>query len=117
MYEHRSERLLPRGAFVRRQALHLAVAFGVTLAAIAIGTIGYHIFEGYGWLDSAYAAAMILTGMGPIGPLQHDSAKVFVSIYAIFSGVVFLTTAGITLGPAVHRVLHRLHMESSRGEQ
>lgn len=111
MYEHRSQPLLPGRVFVRRQLAHLAIAITITAAAIQIGAAGYHIFEGYGWLDAMYAASMILTGMGPISPLQHDSAKVFVSAYAVFSGVVFLTTAGVTLAPLVHRLMHRLHMD------
>lgn len=113
MFEHRSQQLLPRPVFFRRQIAHLAVAVAVTVVAIAIGAVGYHTFEGYGWLDAMYAASMILTGMGPIQPLQHDAAKVFVSVYAVFSGVVFLTTAGITLAPLVHRLMHRLHVDEA----
>ena len=111
MFEHRSQPLLPRRVFVRRQLAYLLVAISVTMSAIIVGAVGYHIFEGYGWLDAMYAASMILTGMGPIAPLQHDSAKVFVSVYAVFSGVIFLTTAGITLAPLVHRLMHHLHLD------
>lgn len=118
MFEHRSQPLVPRGVFLRRQLAHLAIAIAVTATAVVIGAVGYHIFEGYGWLDATYAASMILTGMGPISPLQHDSAKVFVSVYAVFSGVIFLTTAGVTLAPVVHRLMHHLHLdEVARGKK
>lgn len=115
MFEHKSQPLLPRRVFVRRQVAHLAVAIGVIAFSTIIGAVGYHVFEGFGWLDSIYAASMILTGMGPITPLRHDSTKVFVSVYAVFSSVVFLTTAGIVLSPLVHRLMHHLHWEDHGG--
>lgn len=54
---------------------------------------------------------MILTGMGPVGALSSDAAKIFASGYALFSGVVFITATGILLSPMFHRVLHRFHIE------
>ncbi|MSU35262.1 MAG: hypothetical protein EXS36_09130 [Pedosphaera sp.] len=62
-------------------------------------------------MDAILNAMMILTGMGPVNPLNSDSAKFFASAYALFSGVVFITTAGILLTPIFHRVLHLLHIE------
>jgi hypothetical protein len=66
---------------------------------------------GFNWVDSLLNAAMILTGMGPVGALTSDASKLFASAYALFSGVVFITAAGILLTPIFHRVLHRFHIE------
>jgi hypothetical protein len=111
MYEHRSERLLSRPAFLRRQFVHGAAATGIIFLALAVGAAGYHVFEHQNGIDSVYSAAMILTGMGPAIDVKTDAGKVFASVYALFSGVVFLSAASVILAPFVHRLLHRLHVE------
>jgi hypothetical protein len=35
----------------------------------------------------------------------------FAGFYALFSGVTFITTIGVLLAPALHRFLHRFHLE------
>ena len=111
LYEHRSEPLLPRRQFLRRMALHILVAGGVLTASLAIGILGYHFLERMDWVDSLLNASMILGGMGPVGTLQTVPGKVFASIYAIFSGVIFLVVAGILIAPLAHRLMHRLHID------
>lgn len=49
--------------------------------------------------------------MGPVVEIRSDAGKWFSSLYAIFSGVVFITNIGIILAPAVHRFFHKLHIE------
>jgi hypothetical protein len=48
---------------------------------------------------------MILSGMGPINPLSTTSAKVFASLYALFSGLIFVLAMGIVLSPLVYSLL------------
>ena len=54
---------------------------------------------------------MILGGMGPVDPVRSAGGKWFESAYALFSGVTFITMVGVLLGPALHRFLHRFHLE------
>ena len=54
---------------------------------------------------------MILTGMGPLDHLDTDAGKLFASFYALFSGVAFLTFAGVLFAPVYHRFLHKLHLD------
>ena len=58
-------------------------------------------------------ASMILAGMGPIGQLPNDGAKLFASFYALYSGIALLTTVAVILAPLVHRMLHALHLEDA----
>ena len=81
---------------------------------MGIGVLGYHYFNELSWLDSLLNASMILTGMGPIDAMKNDGAKWFASIYAIFSGVAFLSTVAVFLSPIVHRFLHRLHLDEDK---
>jgi len=57
---------------------------------------------------------MILSGMGPVSPLQTDGGKIFAGCYALFSGLAFLTSLGIIFAPAFHRFLHKFHAEEAK---
>ncbi len=81
------------------------------LMCLVLGMTGYHVLEHLSWTDAYVNAAMILSGMGPLDPLKTEAGKLFAGTYAIFSGVVFLTTVGFFLAPIVHRVLHKFHFE------
>jgi hypothetical protein len=111
MYEHRTEPLLTRAQFAVRLLNHGGVAALLVGLSLAAGTVGYHVTAGLLWLDALLNAAMILTGMGPVAPLQSVAAKLFATVYALYSGVVFLAVAGLMFAPVVHRILHRLHLD------
>jgi hypothetical protein len=49
--------------------------------------------------------------MGPVNPLRTPEGKLFASLYALFSGVAFLSIVGVLFAPLTHRVLHRFHVE------
>ncbi len=111
MFEHRSQSLLPRRAFIARLLQYGGFAVGIVLASLAIGVVGYRVSEGMSWLDATLNAAMILGGMGPVNVLHTEAGKIFATSYALFSGVVFLIAVGLLMSPVVHRLYHRFHME------
>ena len=110
-YERRRQPLAVRDVFYARVLRSIALAVVLLGGALAIGVVGYHALCGFGWLDSMLNASMILGGMGPVDPIRTPAGKWFASIYAIFSGVVFLTSVGVMVAPVVHRALHRFHLE------
>lgn len=110
MFESRYEPVLPRRVFYRRLLFCLALALAIIAFALGLGVLGYHFLAGLGWVDALLNAAMILTGMGPVDVLRSDGAKVFASLYALFSGVVFISLMGLLLSPIAHRVLHKFHL-------
>jgi hypothetical protein len=116
LYEHRSEPLISRGAFAQRMLNHGGLAVALVAVALALGMIGYRATEGLGWLDAFLNAAMILSGMGEVAPLATSAGKLFAGLYALFSGLVILVSAGILGAPLVHRLLHRLHFEDDAGD-
>ena len=111
MYERRNHPLLSRAKFVRRVGRHALIALVVIAIALGIGVIGYHSLGALPWIDSLLNASMILGGMGPVDPLKTDSAKIFASCYALFSGLAFIGIVSVLLAPFVHRLLHRVHAE------
>ena len=96
---------------IRRTAHNALVVIGLIGVALGVGTVGYHAFADLPWLDAAMNAAMILTGMGPVSPVERPAGKVFAIGYALVSGVFFLTVVAVLLAPALHHFLHRFHLE------
>ena len=60
------------------------------------------------WLDALHNASMILGGMGPVVEIRTDGGKIFSSMYALFSGVAFITNIGVLIAPVAHRFFHIL---------
>ena len=116
MYEHHNQPLLSRKAFYRRQAEHFAIVLGIIGGSLAWGMAGYHFIEGLPWVDALLNTSMILGGMGPVDQLHTNAGKIFASIYALYSGIVFLVVAGVLFAPVFHRMLHHFHadMESEQ---
>jgi len=111
MYERRKQPLLSRGEFSKRVGRHGLVAFAVLIFGLGIGVLGYHFFAHLNWIDSLLNASMILGGMGPVEPLPTNAAKIFASLYALFSGLAFVGIVSVLLAPFVHRMLHRFHAQ------
>jgi len=98
--------------------LHLIrnLLIGLLLIALAllIGILGYHYFEQMTWIDAFVNASMILSGMGPLGPLHTESGKLFAGCYALFSGLAFIIIIAIILSPAIHRFFRQIHLETAK---
>ena len=114
MFEHRLSPLLPLPEFRARLARMAALGFSLIVLSLAIGMAGYHYIAEQSWPDSYLNAAMILSGMGPIGDLKSTAAKIFAGTYALYSGLALILIAGIILAPIVHRFLHRFHLEPDK---
>jgi hypothetical protein len=105
-----------RATFFLRMARNGSIAVGVIGAGLLIGMLGYHQFGRLGWEDSFYYSSMILSGEGPPpDPLLSGESlirlHIFAGLYALFSGVTFITMVGVLFAPALHRFLHRFHLE------
>ena len=127
LFEHKTHPLLPRKKYYSRLVNNMTIALLILVSSLALGTLGYH-YTCYAdarwtlplsWIDSLLNASMILSGMGPVVPAEQmtDAGKLFASGYAIFSGVVFISTVGIMLAPAAHRMLHRFHLEDDEAKK
>lgn len=111
VYERRSQALISRNEWLQRVAGSLRQAAAIIGGALLCGVLGYHWLGGLAWVDSLLEASMILSGMGPVAPMHNDAVKIFASLYALASGCVVLTCAGIVLAPVYHRFLHQFHHE------
>lgn len=114
IFEHSSQPVISRRRFVRRMFIVIGLWLALTFAGLVIGMAGYANFEGLSLADAYVNAAMILSGMGPMGELKTTAGKIFAGTYAIFSGLVVVIATGFLLAPIFHRVLHRFHVETTR---
>ena len=111
-FEHRGQPLASPAKFWARMARGLGLALGVIGFSLTLGILGYRFIARLGWIDSIYNASMILGGMGPVSPVDRTGGKLFASVYALYSGVALLTSVGVLLAPALHRMLHRFHIQT-----
>ena len=103
--------LASRAVFYGRLFRSLARSIVLISISLALGVAGYHWIAGLSWVDSLLNASMILGGMGPVDVLTTVTSKIFAAGYALFSGLVMVAATGLVLGPVLHRVLHKLHLD------
>ena len=113
-FERRGQPVASRRKFLIRMTIAIGLWIVLTMAGLAIGVAGYAAFEGMSFVDAYVNAAMILSGMGPLGELKTTAGKVFAGSYAILSGLIIVIATGFVLAPIFHRVLHRFHVETTK---
>lgn len=115
LYERRTDPLLPLPLFARRLAFNTLSVLVIMALALGLGMAGYIFIEGMGADDAFVNAAMILSGMGPMGELHTSAGKIFAGFYALFSGIFFIFATAMLLTPLAHRLLHRFHLADDGG--
>ena len=113
MFEHHTSPLLSKKQFRLRVLKYFFYSSMILVVSLGIGMIGYRYLANLNWVDSFFNASMILTGMGPANAMPNDTAKIFSSCYALFSGIAFLSTTAVLFAPVAHRFLHLLHIDET----
>jgi hypothetical protein len=111
MYEKKLHPVLAQAKFWMRLWRHAFLALALVGASLLAGILGYRDLEDLSWVDATLNASMILGGMGPVTELKTDAGKLFAAGYALYSGLLFLVTAGVVFAPMIHRMLHRFHAD------
>jgi len=110
-FEHHRQEVLPLPKFLLRLGRYLLFSLMLIAFSLILGILGYHYFGKLNLLDSFHMSCMILTGMGPVVEMTTAGAKIFSSLFALYSGIAFLSITAVFLAPIVHRILHILHVE------
>ena len=115
MGENKKQKLAPAKIYYKRLWKNAFFGTTIMLVCLLIGVLGYKLtIPELDWYDSLLNASMILSGMGPMIDecvILSNTAKVFASLYALFSGVAFISTIAILIAPIAHRFFHKLHLE------
>lgn len=115
MYERLSQKPISRSAFLVRLLKHVGFASAIVGVSLAVGMLGYTWLEGLGWWDAFLQASMLLAGMGLVITPHAPVTKLFAGLYALYSGLVFVTVTTIVLAPVLHRLLHTFHWREDGG--
>jgi hypothetical protein len=115
--ENRKQKVATLPQFLLRLGRYGLFALVLISFSVIIGTVGYHHFGQFSWIDSFYMACMILTGMGPVKEMPSSDAKIFSSLYALYSGIAFLSITAVFFAPIIHRLLHILHIDQEENEK
>ncbi|MFZ5552895.1 MAG: hypothetical protein ACOZCO_07250 [Bacteroidota bacterium] len=83
------------------------------LISLGIGMMGYKYFINKSWADAFLNSAMLLTGMGPVDEPETNGGKIFAGIFALYSGIVFLSIVGIITLPFFSKYLIKLNKETA----
>jgi len=110
-FETRQQPLLNREGFLKRLLSSAGIALSLIAVSLLVGMLGYHLLEEMPWIDAFASAAMILSGMGPLGPMNNWWGKFFAGCYALYSGLALIFATGILFAPVLHRIMHRFHLE------
>jgi uncharacterized membrane protein YphA (DoxX/SURF4 family) len=110
-FEKKHHKPAPQRVFKMRLARHAMLAVIIIAIAILVGMAGYMYLGEMNAVDAFLNAAMILSGMGPVGDLPNSAAKIFAGIYAIVCGILLIGVAGLVLAPVFHRMLHIFHAD------
>lgn len=113
VYEHKSQPLAPWSVFIGRVYRNVRLASFFLGLCLLIGVVGYRYAGPMSWIDALHNASMILSGMGPVATITTTGGKIFSSLYALFSGVAFITNIGILIAPVAHRFFHKLHADDN----
>jgi hypothetical protein len=110
--EHHTQKVVPLSYFLIRLGRYGMFALLLICLSVLMGSAGYHYIGQLNGIDSFHMACMILTGMGPVAEMKSDKAKIFSSLYALYSGIAFLSITAVFFAPIIHRLLHILHVEN-----
>lgn len=110
-YEHKSQPLATTAVYYKRILTNLCKTIGILGVSLLLGILGYKFLGPMSWIDALHNASMILSGMGPVVTIQTNAGKLFSSFYAIFSGVIFISSIGILIAPSAHRFFHSMNLE------
>jgi len=111
LYEHRTHQVLSAHRFALRLLVNLLASSLIIALSLVVGIWGYEHFERLRLREAFLNSAMLLGGMGPVKTDLSPGGEVFAGFYALYSGLVFIVTAGVLLAPIVHRLLHTVHCD------
>ena len=95
---HRSSRS-PAATIRRNRTRRALIAVTAVLVAELVGTVGFHVIEGAGWINAFYFESMLATGQGPPFTLYTNAGKIFASVMAFVSVGSTLSAVIFAVGP------------------
>lgn len=99
-----------RRSFVGQFGTNIVAALVLISVSLTVGTLGYHHYAHMTWVNAFTNAAMMVTSMGPLDPLNSEGARLFGAFFALYSGFALAATTGLIIAPLIHSFVDRLHV-------
>jgi hypothetical protein len=112
MFEHHTEPFLSRLQFTWRISRSLLVTVLLAAFSMLVGTLGYHFLVGIDWDDSFHLACLVLGDHDVEIRPESTAGKIFAGVYVMYARLVFFSVAVILAAPILHRILHKLHLDT-----
>lgn len=112
--------LLEYGNSMRYRSLKKRALFSFLLvfSVLLVGTVGFHIIEGYSYINAFYFTSMLATAQGPAATPATVAGKLFASVIAFVSVGAVIVAVGFLFGPFFGRVLRmeerQLHTDEEK---
>lgn len=92
------------------------VLYALLIVAICevVGAVGFHLLEGFNWVNCVYEESMLATGQGPTLALTHDSSKLFASIMGFVSVGSTFSSITLAIAPWLVRIWHEARVSAER---
>lgn len=112
MFEHRTEELLPQKAFAKRVGLAFLITMGIIVGSVLLGTGGYRWIVGVPWDEAFHHTCLILGDHDVELKAKTFGGRFFAGFFVLYARLVFVTLVAILLAPILHRILHKLQLQS-----
>ncbi len=90
----------------------IIVGLSLMFISLGIGMGGFQFFADMNWEDSFLNAAMLLTGMGPVDEPTTAVGKIFAGVYALYSGIIFLSLVAIMVVPIIQKYMNHYAIDN-----
>lgn len=111
MYENKKEPLITRRHFRRRLLMHVLLALALVGAMLLVDTLGHMHFDGMVLSQALLASITLSSGLGLSVLPSSTAGQVFVSLYGLFAGYLYIATCTIIIMPVLHRMFHKFHLD------
>jgi hypothetical protein len=116
MFEHVKEDLLPFEQFIYRLLKYLAIAILLLALAVIPGVMTFHLFFELPLTEAFINAVSLLGSLPTPHPLTSHGGHVFTALYNLFIETTVLLALGTLFSPIVHRILHKMHLNTEQDE-
>lgn len=112
MFEHIKKEVIPLEQFCKRLLRYFLIASLMLASGLIPGVVGYLCFSEFGLPEAGINALSLLGGLDPPYELDSHRGQIFVALYSLFIETVFFLATATMLAPLVHRLLHKMHVQS-----
>jgi hypothetical protein len=107
MYEKRTKTLIKRKQFYVGLLKHFLGILILIIFSLLIGVFGFMTFEDLTLSESFLHSSIMLLGLGVIEKPITQNRHIFVGIFGLYAGLVFIASFGILTSPVIHRIIHK----------